>query len=469
MTTTTDFNEALLEKIRSYMRGNGIPPISHLPIRAGIALSGGPDSMALLHIARRLEWETIALHCNFGLRGEESERDEAFVTDACERLGVKLLKTRFDVAGRIGKTGESLEMACRELRYDWFIRVAKKERLTMIALGHHGDDNVETFLLNILRGCGIGGAKGIPPTRGIFVRPMLCLTRREILEYLRLNGIRYVTDSSNHSNDFRRNKLRNIILPSIESLFPGGIRKIDASIRNLSDDNKLFRSLVEEKRRKYTDTDGRVEVRRLFKEETEPVTLLYHILDGDLSHPLIEKMRNAIESSGKFYTGRSGRKYLLDRGTLLTVDDSGGNDTGFISHLRIDKQKLAENPIVITLPAAGIEIHVRLIPRREFSPRRNPDFAWFDSALLDAPDDLHLHHPFKGERMTPFGMNGTTLLSDIFSDHKLSIIDKKNQLVLSSGPRTLWIPGLKNSALFPVLPSTENILEFHMVKTDNNS
>jgi len=468
MTTTTDFNEALLERIRGYMRGNGIPTMPHRPIKAGIALSGGPDSMALLHIARQLGWETLALHCNFGLRGEESERDETFVTDTCAKLGVKLLKTRFDVAGRIGKTGESLEMACRELRYDWFIRVAKEEQLTMVALGHHGDDNVETFLLNILRGCGIGGAKGIPPTRGIFVRPMLCLTRQEILEYLRMNGICYVTDSSNHSNDFRRNKLRNIILPSIESQFPGGIRKIDASIRNLSADNRLLRSLVEEKRRRYTDTDGRIEVRRLFKEETEPVTLLYHILGGDLNHHMIEKMRDTIESSGKFYTGRSGNKYLLDRGTLLTVDNSVDSNAGFIYRLRIDKRKLTESSVVITVPAKGIDIHIRLIPHQEFSPHRNPDFAWFDPALLDAPGDLFLHHPFNGEKMTPFGMTGTTLLSDIFSDHKLSILDKKKQLVLSCGTKTLWVPGLKNSALYPVLPSTENILEFHMVKPDKN-
>ena len=463
---------SLLATVKSHMAENGMGELPGASPRVGIALSGGADSMALLHIAISLGWTPVALHCNFGLRGAESDRDEAFVTRHCAKSGIELHKTRFDVGARTGHTGESVEMACRELRYDWFAQMAIEKKLAAIALGHHRDDNVETFLLNILRGCGTGGAKGIPSRRGIYIRPLLPLSREEIRRYLTENGIDHITDSSNLSNDYSRNKIRNLILPALEECFPGGTSRIDTSIRHIAADNRLLRALVEEKRDAYISADGRICLRQLLDHEPEGTTLLYHLLDGDLDAEAIRKLAASTGASGKFITGRSGRRYLLDRGALIPITATGPADADSETEhlLEIDPEKLprgGEATIITTRD--GTTLRAGIISRKDFAPRRDPAFAWFDSALLDSPSPLTLHHPRTGQRITPFGMKGSRLLSDIFSDMKMPVTDKHSQWVMSSGPDTIWIAGVKNSALYPITPSTENILMFHMVKSGEKS
>lgn len=462
----------LLATVKSHMAENGMGELLDASPRVGIALSGGADSMALLHIAISLGWIPVALHCNFGLRGAESDRDEAFVTRHCAQLGIELHKTRFDVGYRMSHTGESVEMACRELRYDWFAQTAIDKKLVAIALGHHRDDNVETALLNLLRGCGTGGAKGIPPRRGIYIRPLLPLSRQDITGYLAANGIDHITDSSNLSNDYSRNKIRNIILPALEECFPGGTSRIDTSIRHIAADNRLLRALVEEKRDSYISVDGRICLRELLGREPEGATLLYHLLDGDLDAEAIRKLAASTRASGKFITGRSGRRYLLDRGSLIPLMATGPTDADTETEylLEIDLEKLprgGEATIITTCD--GSTLRAGIISHRDFAPLRDPSYAWFDTALLCSHHPLTLHHPRLGERITPFGMKGSRLLSDIFSDMKIPVTDKQRQWVMSSGPDTIWIAGVKNSALYPVTPSTENILMFHMVKSGEKS
>lgn len=462
-TDNTRLLHIIPEKAARQMRQNGMGEFLNGHQKIGIALSGGADSMALLHLALSLGWETVALHCNFGLRGHESERDERFVTSHCEKLGIKLHKVRFDVAGRMEATGESVEMACRELRYDWFSKMAQSLGLTAIALGHHRDDNVETFLLNILRGSGLGGAKGIPPRRGIFIRPLLGVSRDEITGYLASLGVSHITDSSNFSNDYNRNKLRNIVIPAIEECFPGGAARIETSISHLGADNRLLRALVSEKRRRYCGGTGDIAVARLFADEPEADTLLYHILDGDLDITALRKLRQSIEAeeSGKLLTGRSGQTYLLDRATLLTVDAAKlKRDTTELT-FNIDPKRAIEGKSP-RFAVEDTELTASIIPRDRFAPRRDPAFAWFDASMLDTNPTFTLRHPKTGDRIIPFGMDGSRLLSDIFSDLKFSLVDKKRQWVVTCGDEIIWIPRVKNSGLHRVSDHTENILEIHI-------
>ena len=455
---------AFPEKAARQMRRNGMGCFLEGRQKIGIALSGGADSMALLHLGLSFGWETVALHCNFGLRGEESERDERFVADHCKKLKVELHKVKFDVAGRMEATGESVEMACRELRYDWFSKMAQELRLTAIALGHHRDDNVETFLLNILRGSGLGGAKGIPPRRGIFIRPLLGVSRGEITGYLASLGVYHVTDSSNFSNDYHRNKLRNIVIPAIEECFPGGSARIETSISHLGADNRLLRALVSEKRRRYCGGSGDIAVARLFADEPEADTLLYHILDGDLDIDAIKKLGHHKDESGKLLTGRSGLTYLLDRGTLRPIDAAELKRDTTERSLIIDPKKITNGETLrFSLEGPGEEqFTVRLITRAGFIPRRDPAFAWFDASMLDSNPTFTLRRPKTGDRIIPFGMDGSRLLSDIFSDLKFSLVDKRRQWVVTCGEKIIWVPGVKNSNLHRVSPATENILELHV-------
>ena len=185
-----------------------------------VALSGGADSVALLRILLKLGYQCIAAHCNFWLRGKESLRDEEFVTQLCKELKVPLYKTNFDTFAYAKEKSISIEMAARELRYHWFYELKKTTNADSIAIAHHIDDNIETLLLNLIRGSGIKGLTGIPPRNQDIIRPLLCLYREEIEDYLKSIGQAFVTDSTNLETEYTRNKIRLNLLPLMEEINP---------------------------------------------------------------------------------------------------------------------------------------------------------------------------------------------------------------------------------------------------------
>lgn len=214
--------------------------------RVGIAFSGGADSICLLHLLSKIhELQIYALHCNFHLRGEESNRDEMHVRKICEQLNISLQIIHFDVDEYLKKhPGESLEMACRNLRYEWFFSQMETNSLHRITTGHNADDNIETFFLNAFRGCGSQGLKGMEHDTGKIWRPLLCMHRTEILDYLNENDIAYITDSSNLQSDFRRNFLRNDIIPLLRSRWLGFDKAMDSTIAHIYSENKVIENLI---------------------------------------------------------------------------------------------------------------------------------------------------------------------------------------------------------------------------------
>ncbi len=210
------------------------------------AVSGGPDSVALLSALRSVSGiDLMAAHCNFHLRGEESRRDELEVEKLCVRLGVDLIKTDFNVAEYMKlHKGTSIEMACRELRYRWFSTLLEKFGFQRVATGHNSDDNAETLFLNLLRGSGTTGLRGMAPDNGTVIRPLLEVSRKEILEYLENIGLGYVTDSSNLSSDYRRNFLRNEIFPALRTRWAGADTAISRTLHNIREENKVVEATV---------------------------------------------------------------------------------------------------------------------------------------------------------------------------------------------------------------------------------
>lgn len=209
-------------------------------------VSGGADSVALLSLLIECRMkEVTALHCNFHLRGEESMRDQRHVEQTCRKLGVRLLVKDFDTLAYMEENkGISLEMACRELRYSWFRTASASLGADRIATGHNADDNIETMLLNLLRGSGTAGLKGMMPDNGEIWRPLLSVHRREITDYLASAGLTYITDSSNLTSDYRRNFIRNEVIPLLRSRWPGLNKALDRSIRLLRDDNAVVTASV---------------------------------------------------------------------------------------------------------------------------------------------------------------------------------------------------------------------------------
>ncbi len=213
-----------------------------------VALSGGADSVALLaSLATVRGTELIAAHCNFHLRGEESMRDRNFVEKMCSRLGVKLVIKDFDVESyRSQNPSTSLEMACRDLRYDWFRSLLAEHGFDRIATGHNADDNIETLFLNLLRGSGTTGLRGMLPDNAGVIRPLLTIHRHEIETYLKEKELGFITDSSNLTSDFRRNFLRNEILPLLRERWPGLNKALDRSLRLLASENDVIEKAVNE-------------------------------------------------------------------------------------------------------------------------------------------------------------------------------------------------------------------------------
>lgn len=311
------------KKVRDFIEGNHLVGKTD---RIVVGLSGGADSVALLLVLRELGYDCVAAHCNFHLRGEESMRDERFCRDLCAGLGIEFIMQDFDVAQSRELTGESVEMACRRLRYDWWDSLLREGVGHVLAVGHHREDNVETFFLNLLRGSGLAGLKAMMPRNVNTIRPLLDSTKAEIIDYLDSQGVKFVTDSSNLSNDYKRNRLRNIVIPELEKIFPGAAETIAASISHLRDNYALYTDYTDELRSKYMDADGSINLSRLVTTEKNSRMVLFELLSKvGMNMTQVDNILATINDNGACpVSGRTFRTtaitYLLDRGKLIPMD-----------------------------------------------------------------------------------------------------------------------------------------------------
>lgn len=424
----------------------------------GVALSGGADSMALLVASVAAGMRCVALHCNFHLRGAESDRDEAFSCAAAEASGCEFRCVHFDAAAEAKAAGESVEMACRRLRYAWFEEMLSAD-VAVVALGHHSADNVETFMLNLARGSGLRGLCGIPERRGRFVRPLLSVSKSMILDYLRRRGLDYIVDSTNLVDDCRRNVWRNRLLPAIEAAQPGFIAGVERTIGNISADRRLLEALISREMPRLVGSSGAIDMEAVSHTPEAP-TLLWHLMN--MRAPFgIETARHALES---FVGGRSGGRFLsadgfasfqLNRSRLVPLNEI--NTTG--ASIAVPRSLIAEGGTL----SCPLPLNFEVLARSEFAPSRNPSVAWFDrDALLrtyeNTPCGLQLRHWRQGDRIRPFGMRGSRLVSDVFSDAHLSADEKSAVWLLTAADTVLWIVGMRTSALMSVSASSAYVV-----------
>ncbi len=424
-----DNSNKTLNAVADYIASHQILS-AHQPV--GVALSGGADSVALLDILKRLGYDCIALHCNFHLRGEESNRDQRHAQEITTKLGVKILVAQMDVPAQRKATGESIEMACRTLRYKWFGIMAKQHELQAVAVAHHADDQFETFFLNLLRGSGIKGLAGMKPKNGIIARPLLRLTRSEILDYLSSRNLDFVTDSTNASNEFKRNRLRNELLPRLNELFPGASSSTLNTIEILSAQSQLLDRIVDNLRNEYIADDESINLSQIINNESIPAEVLYEILKphGFNLSTINDIIRSATES-GRTFHGK-GKSYLLNRGNLIPL-----------------KQRDSQE----------IQLKWEVIERSELNSLKcQPDTLLLDATALDGKPIWETRRWQEGDRIQPFGMKGSRLLSDIFIDAHLSLKEKQDQWVLTRNGTILWVVGHRASSHYPITTSTTHIL-----------
>ena len=418
--------------------------INHQPVL--VALSGGADSVALLRALLELQCDCRAAHCNFHLRDDESFRDEYFVRQLCQRLDVPLVVKDFDVASWQQEHGGSVEMACRELRYQWFEQERQRQDCAYIAVAHHANDQVETFFLNLMRGTGIKGLTGMERLNHKVWRPLLSVTRNDIIDYLASIGQDYVTDSTNAKSTYLRNRLRNNILPIIGQQFPDAQTRIQDTMHNLRGDYSLLNSLING----ILPDDHHINISSLCQ-QPQASTLLYHRI-RHLGFNR-EQCDQAVQAA---CTGHTGRLFLAGTNLLVVNRQSIDIETTHTQDIEIplDLHSSLDSPV-----------HIDVIPGgTPFSPRMcdGKNSAAFSSQLLDCKHVV-LRHWRRGDRFKPFGMRGSKLLSDLFADNKLDHATKHATWILEADGDIIWVLGYRSSALYPVTPESQDYLLLKLV------
>lgn len=425
-----------------------------------VALSGGADSVALLLLLLRLGYRVHAAHCNFSLRGEESLRDELFVKDLCARLGVRLSIAHFDTRTYAEAHKVSIEMAARELRYAYFEQLRRDLGAETICVAHHRDDSVETVLLNLVRGTGIEGLTGIKARNGHIVRPLLCISRKEIVEWLGKQEQPYVTDSTNLVADVMRNQLRLNIIPQLEQMLPGATANISRTAQWVAEANKVYRHAMDEALHTLV-SDNSIELAVLPTLPSAECLLFEWLSPMGFSPATISAISRRIADRGNPL--RQGMQWLSASHQLVMHNG------------RLTAAPLAQQRPTLRLPEPGVYIYnneeLRLTAelREGAIISRDPMTASLDADRTPFP--LVLRPVQQGDRFRPFGMKGTKLVSDFMTDAKLSPIDKQRQLVMTTADgHIVWLVGRRPDGRYAIGPDTKRtiIITAHRNVTPNS-
>ena len=452
----------MVNRVETYIKKEGLLSREGLHI---VALSGGADSVALLRVLLAAGYRIEAAHCNFHLRGDESDRDEQFVKNLCQQNDVPIHLIHFDTAEYASLHQVSIEMAARELRYRYFDQLRQDIGAETVCVAHHRDDAVETFLMNLLRGAGIHGLTGIRPRNGHIVRPLLCVSRQDILQYLDSIGQDYVTDSTNLVDDVLRNKIRLHLIPLLNQLSPAASDNIARSAAYLSESEKLYNAFCSEWGRtrglpplcEAGEAQGDCPLRAT---EGNISSLSLSISDLESSPSPLCLLHELLSPLG---FNRSQIDQLID-----SLDSTSGKEFSSPSHtLVIDRDRLIVEPISSPLPP----LHIPEPGNYRTSDQRllevestsvitvsiTPDCATLDLSKVQFP--LTLRPVREGDAFCPFGMSGHRLVSDFLTDLKLSVLEKRRQLVVTDATDTiLWLVGLRTDNRFRVTPDTTTIL-----------
>ena len=451
-----------------------------------IALSGGADSVSLLLVLKHLESEfgiTLeAAHCNFHLRGDESLRDEQFCQQLCRRLHVPLHLVHFDTHAYADLHHVSIEMAARDLRYAYFEQLRRDIHAHDICVAHHRDDSVETLLLNLVRGTGLRGLRGIQPRNAHIIRPLLSHSRQQIEQYLDALGESYVTDSTNLHNDVKRNKIRLNIIPLLRELNPSASQSIFETSLRVTEALKIFDDAIQHAiadvtipPRECPSGGALVSSAPTKQSRTAPTKQL----GTTPSHPLIISVPRLKQQPSPEYTLH---EILSPRGftsaqieqiyTSLDTNPTGKIITSCTHELAFDRSTLILQPKTPTplvrpmhIPETGTYVlsdNMKLKVETEecgdrYEPSRTADCASLDASDIKFP--LTLRHIQPGDRFVPFGMTGTKLVSDYLTDRKKNIFEKRAQLVLTDAQqRILWLVGERTDNRFRITPHTQQAL-----------
>lgn len=438
----------LVKKVEVSLRNNDLlPPGSHVVV----GLSGGADSIALCLILKELEWDILAAHVNYGLRGEESDADEQFVRQFCAKKGIALEVKKVDTLSIAESDKKGIQEIAREIRYSWFRELANKFPGALIATGHHADDQAETVLFQLLRGTGIKGLAGMKSSHNGLIRPLLEVRRLEIEEFLQEQAASWRTDSSNDKDDYSRNFIRHHILPLAEKVNEKAVEHI------------LQTSQIAEEYRLLAEA----QIEEWFKQNC--------IEENEMLKISIEKLRVHPQQKSVVW-------YVLERfgfgaGTLHDVlslmdSESGKGVRSENYEVQRDRDFLILKPL-----SSKKEVHIHIssgIEKNQFLEMHevsgpidftavSDDEAYFDANKLNFP--LLLRNWKTGDRFRPLGMKGQQKISDLLIQNKVPLFIKQDVLVLESNGKIIWVLGFRVSEDAKISADTTHILQFRYIET----
>ena len=415
--------------------------------RVVVGLSGGADSVALLAILTALGYDCVACHCNFMLRGDESLRDRNHAQGIANKLQATFVETTFDTTGYAKQKGISIEMAARELRYEWFEQMRIEHLAEAIAVAHHRDDNAETVLLNLIRGTGLAGVTGMGARNGKIVRPLLCVSRDELTSYLAQAQLDYVTDSTNLQAIYTRNKIRLEVMPLLREINSAADTCIERSIAHLRSSEKFYRAAIDEWTQRVCSQSGDELYIDLTLLHTSPdaSTLLFEIAAPlGFNASQIEDMAMLEQPSGRQFLSATHRAVSHRNNIIIKAITADTTD------------------ILATWLAADTITRCGITPTYcdadHFAIIRDKNTACFDLDRVKFP--LVLRRWQQGDSFIPFGMKGRKKVSDYFNDHKFSLIDKENALLLCDSEKILWIVGERAGNEARITHHTKNVVVF---------
>nr|WP_321225683.1 tRNA lysidine(34) synthetase TilS [uncultured Psychroserpens sp.] len=417
-----------------------------------IAISGGLDSVILTHLCHELKLDISLAHCNFNLRGNESDGDEAFVLDLAENLDLEIFTESFSTEEFAKESKLSTQMAARELRYNWFFDLAEILKFDYILTAHHADDNLETFLINLTRGTGLSGLTGIPEVNDKIVRPLLPFSREELESYANENNWKWREDSSNASDKYLRNKLRHHVIPVLKETNSNLLQNFKTTLENLND----TADIVEESLNAVTKRAiGEIDEEQIkfkiseFKNVKNPKAYLFGIFH-EYGFTEWNDILNLLDAqSGKQVLSKT-HKLIKDRAHLILTDFSQSDDC---------HSERSEASLIINTTDNKVKIPSGVLFFDEadavFGKQSNVIFV--DRDVLKFP--LEIRKWKEGDVFYPLGMKGKKKLSKYFKDEKLSLVDKENVWLLISEENIVWVIGKRADERFKVNESTSNILK----------
>ena len=419
-----------------------------------LAVSGGIDSVVLCELCKQAGYEFGIAHCNFQLRGEDSERDEKFVGGLAAKYNVDFHTIKFDTKDIAKERRMSTQETARELRYGWFEKIRVENGYQFILTAHHADDNIETVLLNFFRGTGIRGLKGIEPKHGYIVRPLLFVRRKDLEGFLKENNLTFVQDYTNQHDDYTRNYFRNQLIPLIEKSFPGANENMIANISRFREVEQLYQQAVAVHKKKLVEQKANeIHLPVLkFKKTPSLRSVLYEIIKeyGFTAHQLPDIMNLLDSESGKYVQSSShriikNRQWLIiapnetNKGDIIVIDEVG-NWQFAIGNLQLETTLTANTSTIA-----------------QYQLQTANSIALLDADKIKFP--LLLRKWKQGDYFYPLGMMKKKKLSRFFIDQKLSKIDKENAWVIEMDKKIIWVVGYRIDERFKITDNTKKVLK----------